>query len=165
MTGLLWALRASGLVWSGGRGCGWRSGEDRPDLREGWELARPMGRPQAECAAVGGVGSSLLESMASLSKSLLVASHWWLEISHSRSIYTAEIGNCYKSGLLFLGNQEHLPACHWAKGRLLGTCRDQVPIVIFKIISSHKVLQACADEAQILSCQMPHEHSSEPLHI
>lgn len=44
----------------------WRSGENRPDLREGWELARPMGRPQAECAAVGGVGTSLLESMVGI---------------------------------------------------------------------------------------------------
>lgn len=58
-------------IWSGlGVGWGgrerWRSGENRPDLREGWELARPMGRPQAECAAVGGVGTSLLESMVGI---------------------------------------------------------------------------------------------------
>lgn len=91
---------------------GWGSGEDRPDLR-----ARPMGRPQAECAAVGRVGTSLLESRVGISFQLFsVASHLWLEISCSRSIYTAEIGNCYKSGLLFLESQEHLPGCHWAEG-------------------------------------------------
>ena len=30
-----------------------------------------------------------------------VMSHWWLEISHDKSICTTEMGKCYKSGLVF----------------------------------------------------------------
>ena len=47
---------------------------------------------------------------------LSVASHRWLEISHRGSIYTAEIGNPYRTGLHSLESQELLPACHWAEG-------------------------------------------------